>query len=302
MTQRKRRNPGFRAVRMGIRPTVRRSSHTTRTLGVDLRVLRDRQVEFDVARLVKQPSLAMVGFPSERGGSVGGRGGPWGSVDVATREAPGTAIEIGVGLLGASALQRLAKRLVDVAGSAVLFAAALPVAVLTALAIVLTSRGPLLYSQERIGKDGRPFRLLKFRSMRRAAHEARGSILHLNTATGPAFKAPRDPRVTRVGRLIRRFSIDELPQILNVLRGHMSLVGPRPPLPDEYETYGERERQRLAVTPGITCIWQVSGRSDLDFDTWVEMDLEYIRNWTIWLDLWLLARTVPAVFTGRGAY
>ena len=144
--------------------------------------------------------------------------------------------------------------------------------------------------------------MFKFRSMKVEAHEDRDEILHLNELEGPVFKIRDDPRVTRVGRAIRKLSIDELPQLLNVLAGDMSLVGPRPPLPEEYETYGPRERQRLAVKPGITCIWQVSGRSDLDFETWVDMDLEYIEGWTIRQDLKLLVLTIPAVLSGRGAY
>jgi lipopolysaccharide/colanic/teichoic acid biosynthesis glycosyltransferase len=127
-------------------------------------------------------------------------------------------------------------------------------------------------------------------------------LVELNEATGPIFKVRDDPRMTKVGRVLRKLSIDEMPQLLHVLSGKMSLVGPRPPLPEEVVTYSEFEWQRLSVQPGITCIWQVSGRSDLDFDTWVQMDIQYIEEWTLSSDLRLLLRTVPAVLTGRGAY
>lgn len=220
-------------------------------------------------------------------------------VDIAV---PTQGVRDRVGLLEAARWQLAVKRLIDVAGSLTLLIGLLPVLLVTAAAIRLTSRGPALYVQERIGRDGRPFRMLKFRSMRVSAHDQRDQITHLNEVPGPVFKIRRDPRLTRVGRVIRRLSIDELPQLLNVLRGEMSLVGPRPPLPEEYATYGPRERERLRVLPGLTCIWQVSGRSDLDFDTWVEMDLEYIRRWTIRQDLKLLLLTIPAVLSGRGAY
>ncbi len=206
------------------------------------------------------------------------------------------------GLLGAASWQLFVKRGIDIVGSALLIVLLLPLLLVTACAVAVSSRGPVLYMQKRIGRDGEPFRMLKFRSMRVDAHEDRGDIVHLNQATGPIFKIPNDPRITSVGHLIRKLSVDELPQLINVLKGDMSLVGPRPPLPDEYATYGARERQRLAVTPGITCVWQVSGRSDLDFETWVEMDLAYIQSWTVREDLRILLQTIPAVVSGRGAY
>lgn len=206
------------------------------------------------------------------------------------------------GLAAAPRWQLMTKRAIDIVGSLLILLLTLPVLVLTAAAISLTSRGPLLYVHQRIGKGGRPFPMLKFRSMRVRAHEDREHVAHMNEAAGPVFKIKSDPRVTLVGRVIRKLSIDELPQLVNVLVGHMSLVGPRPPLLEEYETYGPRERRRLSVTPGITCIWQVSGRSDLDFDTWVDMDLEYIEGWRLRRDLKLLLLTIPAVVSGRGAY
>lgn len=206
------------------------------------------------------------------------------------------------GLLSASRWQLVTKRAIDVIASAVLLILLLPLLLLTAAAVRLTSRGSALYVQERIGRGGRPFSMYKFRSMHVTAHERRGDVEHLNEARGPVFKIRRDPRVTAIGLVIRRLSIDELPQLINVLLGQMSLVGPRPPLPEEFRVYDARELERLRVLPGLTCIWQVSGRSDLYFDTWVEMDLEYIRSWSLRQDLKLLLLTLPAVVSGRGAY
>jgi lipopolysaccharide/colanic/teichoic acid biosynthesis glycosyltransferase len=206
------------------------------------------------------------------------------------------------GLLFAARWQLVAKRAMDVVGSLLLLLVLSPLLLLTAAAVFLTSRGPVLYVQDRIGRNGDPFRMLKFRSMRADAHEDRHQVTHLNEAQGPVFKVRRDPRITAVGRVVRKLSVDELPQLFNVLRGEMSLVGPRPPLPEEWAEYGPRERKRLAVAPGITCIWQVSGRSDLDFDTWVDMDLAYISEWNLRLDVRLLFLTIPAVVSGRGAY
>jgi lipopolysaccharide/colanic/teichoic acid biosynthesis glycosyltransferase len=223
-------------------------------------------------------------------------------VDLRLIETPSEPIVGRRGLIEAAWWQRIVKRWVDVFGSFFLLLLLSPVLLISASAIKLSSRGPVLFVHERIGRGGVPFRMFKFRSMRVSAHESRGEVQHLNEAGGPVFKIREDPRITRVGRVLRKLSLDELPQLLNVLRGDMSLVGPRPPLPEECATYGPRERRRLAVTPGITCIWQVSGRSDLDFDTWVDMDLEYIDTWNVRRDLWLLLRTIPAVLSGRGAY
>lgn len=206
------------------------------------------------------------------------------------------------GLLAASRVELLVKRLIDIVGSGLLLLMLLPLLLATALAVGLTSRGPILYVQERVGRRGERFKMLKFRSMYRDAHEDRHALVHQNVHEGPIFKIRDDPRITPVGRAIRKLSIDELPQLLNVLTGDMSLVGPRPPLPEEAEAYGPREHARLLVTPGITCIWQVEGRSNLDFDTWVDMDLEYIEDWSLWLDVKLLVLTIPAVLSGRGAY
>ncbi len=206
------------------------------------------------------------------------------------------------GLLAVTALQLGLKRAIDIVGSLILLVALAPVFLLVALLVRATSPGPIFYPQERLGVGGRPFCLWKFRSMYRDADQRQAEVAALNEVDGPVFKIRKDPRVTPVGRALRKMSIDELPQLFNVLLGHMSLVGPRPPLQSEYDEYTPHQRLRLLVKPGLTCIWQVSGRSDVDFDTWVEMDLAYIRDWTLWLDLKLLLLTLPAVFTGRGAY
>jgi len=220
-----------------------------------------------------------------------------------TIEAPGrTFARADEGLLGAPRWQLGIKRVVDIAASVFLLLALAPVFLLAAVAVKLTSRGPLFYVQDRVGKDGRVFHLAKFRSMRDGAHMEIDDLRHLNQLDGPVFKIKDDPRITPAGRFMRKYSIDELPQLVHVLTGKMSLVGPRPPLPAEVATYNEWHRQRLLVKPGVTCIWQVSGRSDLDFQTWVSLDVEYIRTWRPWLDFVILLRTVPAVITAKGAY
>ena len=197
--------------------------------------------------------------------------------------------------------QLAAKRALDLAFSLILFLVTLPVQLLAAAGIVLTSGTPVFFRQERCGLNGRHFTLLKFRTMRRDAPERLQEISHLNEMTGPVFKASRDPRLTFVGRLLRRLSIDELPQLWNVIVGDMSLVGPRPPLPEEVSHYEPWQRRRLSMKPGLTCLWQVSGRNELDFDRWMALDLKYIDTWSTLLDLKILLKTVPAVLTGRGA-
>jgi lipopolysaccharide/colanic/teichoic acid biosynthesis glycosyltransferase len=206
------------------------------------------------------------------------------------------------GLLAATRWRLMLKVALDVVLSLFLLILLLPVLAAAALAIAVSSRGRVIYRQTRIGIHGRTFTMYKFRSMVDGAHVARSGLSNLNEATGPVFKMRDDPRVTRVGRVLRKLSIDELPQLVNVLKGDMSLVGPRPPLPEEYQAYGPRERLRQLVVPGITCIWQVSGRSDVDFERWFELDLEYIRTWSLSQDLRLLVRTVGAVLSCRGAY
>lgn len=198
--------------------------------------------------------------------------------------------------------KRYGKRVLDLVASSGMLLLLLPFFPLVALAIRLSSPGPILYRSTRLGKNGKAFTFLKFRSMVVDAHENRRHLLHLNEVDGPVFKLSNDPRVTRVGSFLRRTSIDELPQLINVLRGEMSLVGPRPPIPEEVEKYEPWQRRRLEVTPGITCLWQISGRSRLGFNEWMRLDLQYIQHRSLRLDLKILLRTLPAVLSRDGAY
>jgi exopolysaccharide biosynthesis polyprenyl glycosylphosphotransferase len=193
------------------------------------------------------------------------------------------------------------KRAMDVALSALLLLIALPVLVAVAIAIRLGEGGAVLFRQRRCGLNGRVFTLYKFRTMVEGAEERLEEVAHLNEMNGPVFKSSRDPRITWLGRWLRRFSLDELPQLWNVLKGDMSLVGPRPPIPEEVARYERWQRRRLAMKPGLTCLWQVRGRNEIDFEEWMRLDLEYIDNWSPWLDLKILLRTVPVVLSGRGA-
>jgi exopolysaccharide biosynthesis polyprenyl glycosylphosphotransferase len=205
-------------------------------------------------------------------------------------------------VLGRPRGARLGKRAIDVIGAALGLALAAPIMALVALALRLSSRGPIIFTQERCGLGGRTFRFFKFRTMVEGAEDQRAALTHLNEMRGPVFKISRDPRITRLGAILRKTSLDELPQLWNVLRGEMSLVGPRPPMPDEVAFYDARQAQRLAVVPGITGLWQVSGRSTInDFETWLELDLAYVRTWSLWLDVRILARTVVVVISARGA-
>jgi exopolysaccharide biosynthesis polyprenyl glycosylphosphotransferase len=170
-----------------------------------------------------------------------------------------------------------------------------------ALLVRLTSPGPAIFSQVRCGLNGRRFTFYKFRSMCRDAEEMKAAIAHLNTRDGVVFKIPHDPRLTPIGRYLRKFSIDEWPQLWNVLRGDMSLVGPRPAVPDEVDRYQRWQRRRLRMRPGLTCLWAISGRDNVDFETWMKMDMQYIDNWSLALDWKILLRTIPRVLTGRGA-
>lgn len=196
----------------------------------------------------------------------------------------------------------LCKRALDVLLSAVVLVAALPVIVLAALAIVVVDRGAPFYSQERVGLNGRRFRMFKLRTMVEGAHEMRDDLLHLNEVDGPVFKIKNDPRLHSLGSFLRRTSIDELPNLFNVLWGEMSLVGPRPPLPSEVEHYGPYEMRRLTVMPGITCLWQISGRCSISFDEWMRLDNEYIDTWSPLRDLAILVKTIPAVIRKDGAH
>jgi exopolysaccharide biosynthesis polyprenyl glycosylphosphotransferase len=193
------------------------------------------------------------------------------------------------------------KRALDVVGATIALALMAPVLALIALAIKLEDGGPIFFVQERSGLYGRKFPMFKFRSMVPDAEARKAALQAMNEMSGPVFKMARDPRITRIGALIRKTSLDEWPQFWNVLRGEMSLVGPRPPIPAEVARYERWQMRRLSMKPGITCIWQVSGRNTVDFDTWMRLDLEYIDNWSLFLDVKLLLRTVPAVISGSGA-
>jgi exopolysaccharide biosynthesis polyprenyl glycosylphosphotransferase len=198
--------------------------------------------------------------------------------------------------------QAIAKRTFDVVLSAAGLVLAAPLLAVTALAVKLETPGPVLFRQERVGLHRQRFKLLKFRTMVVGADRMLADLAVHNEADGPLFKIRNDPRVTRVGRFLRRYSLDELPQLWNVLLGEMSLVGPRPPLPREVDAYEDWQLDRLEVRPGITGLWQVSGRSELPFDEYVRLDLFYIENWSLASDLFILAKTVPMLLAARGAY
>jgi len=200
-----------------------------------------------------------------------------------------------------SELRLIGKRLMDVAISVVVLGLALPAMLIIAAVIKMVYGGTVLYRQTRCGLYGRRFTLVKFRTMVEDAEQQQSHLSHLNEMTGPVFKMKQDPRVTPMGRWLRRLSLDELPQLWNVLKGDMSLVGPRPPVPQEVSSYQRWQRRRLSMRPGLTCLWQVQGRNDLDFDRWMELDLEYIDNWSPLLDIKILAKTIPVVLSGRGA-
>ena len=195
------------------------------------------------------------------------------------------------------------KRFMDIVMTVVCVILGSPVFLLTAILVKVTSPGPIIFSQVRVGKYGRHFKFYKFRSMYIDAEARKAELLkHNESGDGVIFKMKHDPRITPVGRFIRKFSIDELPQLFNVLLGDMSLVGPRPPLPQEVKSYSIEERKRLNITPGITCIWQVSGRSELPFHKQMALDKEYIASRSTWKDFVILLKTVPAILTGKGAW
>jgi exopolysaccharide biosynthesis polyprenyl glycosylphosphotransferase len=197
--------------------------------------------------------------------------------------------------------QEAMKRLFDIAISALVLWLLLPLMLVVIVLIKLTSRGPVFFRQRRVGLNGREFAMLKFRSMVVNAELLKESLARENEQVGPVFKMRNDPRVTRIGRFIRKYSIDELPQFVNVLRGDMSIVGPRPPVPAEVAQYQAWQRRRLSVRPGLTCIWQVSGRNQISFEDWMYLDMQYIDHWSLARDFNLIFRTVPVVISGRGA-
>ncbi len=191
------------------------------------------------------------------------------------------------------------KRAFDVAVAGLALVIFSPFMFLIALAIRLTTPGPALFRQQRVGMHGRLFTMFKFRTMVDGAEKLQDLVVKKNEMDGPVFKMRQDPRITRLGRHLRHLSLDELPQLWNVVAGHMSIVGPRPPLPHEVEQYQSWQRRRLSVRPGLTCLWQVSGRNDLSFERWMKLDLDYIDNWSWWLDLKILWRTLPAMVRGQ---
>lgn len=195
-----------------------------------------------------------------------------------------------------------AKRAIDVTLGALLLVLASPVILLAALGIVLVTGGAPFFAQERIGQYGRRFKMYKLRTMVKNAHDMRDQVMHLNEADGPVFKIRNDPRLHPLGRLLRRTSIDELPNLLNVLRGDISLVGPRPALPCEIEHYDAAARRRLLVPQGITCLWQINGRSDVSFEHWMYLDNLYVDSWSPASDLEILLKTIPAVLRKDGAH
>ena len=191
------------------------------------------------------------------------------------------------------------KNVLDVGIAALLTILLAPLLLVVALLVKLTSKGPVIFRQTRCGLGGRRFVLYKFRSMIEGAEDSRQNLNHLNLMSGPVFKARKDPRCTPIGRFLRKFSLDELPQLINVLRGDMSFVGPRPPIPQEVEKYERWQRRRLRMKPGMTCLWQVSGRNQIDFDEWMRMDLLYIDTWSLLLDLKIFLKTIPIFLLGK---
>jgi exopolysaccharide biosynthesis polyprenyl glycosylphosphotransferase len=198
-------------------------------------------------------------------------------------------------------LELWTKRLFDILASITALVLLAPLILVVAALVKLTSRGPVLFRQERVGLHGRVFHMLKFRSMVEHAEALKAALLEQNEQDGPAFKIKRDPRVTPIGRLIRKYSVDEIPQLVNVIRGDMSIVGPRPPLPSEVARYEAWQYRRLSVRPGLTCVWQVSGRNQISFQEWMLLDMRYIDHWSLAQDFNLIWRTFPVVLTGRGA-
>jgi lipopolysaccharide/colanic/teichoic acid biosynthesis glycosyltransferase len=194
------------------------------------------------------------------------------------------------------------KRAIDVAVGLVLLILAAPFIVVAAIGIILVTGGSPIYAQERVGQHGRCFKMFKLRTMVKNAHELRDQLMHLNEADGPVFKIRKDPRLHPLGGFLRRTSIDELPNLINVVLGDISLVGPRPALPCEIEHYDNAARRRLLVPQGVTCLWQINGRSDVSFEQWMELDNRYIDQWTPLGDLVIIAKTVPAVLRKDGAH
>lgn len=195
-----------------------------------------------------------------------------------------------------------AKRAMDILLSLAGLIVLSPLFLVVAILVKATSRGEVIFKQTRVGRGGRLFTCYKFRSMCADAEARWNEVNHLNEVSGPVFKMKNDPRLTPVGRFLRKYSLDEMPQLINVLLGDMSIVGPRPPVPREVVQYSQRELGRLAVKPGLTCLWQINGRSNIPFEHWVELDLTYIETMSFWQDILIILKTIPAVLTGRGAH
>jgi lipopolysaccharide/colanic/teichoic acid biosynthesis glycosyltransferase len=225
-------------------------------------------------------------------------------LQVATRYDPSSIadVELAPALYGRWSYATTGKRALDVVLAVLLIIATLPLWIAIAIAIRVESEGPAIFVQDRVGLRGRRFRFYKFRSMQQDAEARRQELQSFNEMGGPVFKIRTDPRITRVGRLLRRTSLDELPQLVNVLKGQMSIVGPRPPRPDEVKHYRPSDMVRLVLKPGLTCWWQIRGRSDIDFDTWMAYDREYVYGVSLLTDLRIILGTFHAVVTGRGAY
>lgn len=221
------------------------------------------------------------------------------------RTAPGVPVDLGGSgsiEVGGSPVYAWAKRAFDLVVGTVVVIMLVPILPVIAVMIKLDSRGPIFFKQDRVGKNGRIFKFYKFRSMVHRAEQDRDDLTGLNEQDGPVFKIRTDPRITSVGRFLRRSSLDEIPQMFNVLKGDMSIVGPRPPLPGEVVNYQPWHMARLAVKPGITCLWQISGRSHIGFNEWMRLDMEYLKTRSFKTDLLIFLKTIPAVIERRGAY
>lgn len=200
-----------------------------------------------------------------------------------------------------SSVYEIAKRIVDIFGALIGLIILSPIFLITAVAIKIDSKGPIFFAQNRCSKDGKLFKMLKFRSMCIDAEAKLNELKYMNEMSGPVFKIKDDPRITKVGKFIRKTSIDELPQLINVIKGDMSIVGPRPPIDREVRQYTPYQFQRLFVKPGLTCYWQVSGRNNIDFDEWVELDIKYIKERNLWIDIKLIFKTFLVLFGDKNA-
>jgi exopolysaccharide biosynthesis polyprenyl glycosylphosphotransferase len=273
-------------------------------VGDPTRILHERVVDDVVVQMERgHPAVDAVASSARDGGKtldLLATAGPWETATAGAEDLGGMALVPVVGVPNPSRAV-VAKRFVDIAGAIVGLVLLSPILAAAAIAILMTDGRPILFTQPRAGLNGRPFRIVKFRTMTRDADAQRDALRARNEISGSAsFKLAQDPRVNRVGHLLRRSSIDELPQLWNVLRGEMSLVGPRPHPFDDVAGYAPWHHRRLSVKPGITGLWQVKGRLDPSFDHWVELDLEYIDHWSLWLDFQLLLQTVPALLRAEG--